>query len=286
MENLDKNIVDFIDFLESKNLNESAKNLTDITKEFTATDILLLKVLEELKEVNKRIESTDTKATPEISNFKASINKLGENLKSAKTKMSTLKSNFYKVCETAVSDIKSNFKDNKTIMANATLEFLKVQKGVNALRVALAQDVININKNIDVIKAVSEETNFLKQHFKNLGNAIVGKQREDITRNHENKLETALIKLQENLLELDDKFITIDNNLKKLSKNAKNIKNEKSTTKESIVDEAEVDVMQQVDEIVGDKFSIEKLTKLKEQLGIEESKKDVLDVKKAKEQAI
>ena len=173
-------LTELLDLLTQNGKKQEAAELSALFSQFAAMETQYGKVLSELAAVREQLATLHdggnrAAAMQETKQTQAHITQ-------AKETLSTLKGNMTDKIRKTLAAVKQH----GISALNKAADFLGVKKALAEMK-GNVQDAIASTQSIDRINAVGSELHALNEHAKNLGRALTGKERKELTQRNEDK---------------------------------------------------------------------------------------------------
>ena len=174
-------LTELIDLLTQNGKKQEAAELAALSAQFAAMEAQYGKVLSELAAVREQLATLHdggnrAAAMQETKQTQAHITQ-------AKETLSTLKGNMTDKIRKTLAAVKQH----GISALNKAADFLGVKKALAEMKGNVQDAIASTQSSIDRINAVGSELHALNEHAKNLGRALTGKERKELTQRNEDK---------------------------------------------------------------------------------------------------
>ena len=174
-------LTELLDLLTQNGKKQEAAELSALFAQFSAMETQYDKVLSELAAVQEQLATLHdggnrAAAMQETKQTQAHITQ-------AKETLSTLKGNMTDKIRKTLAAVKQH----GISALNKAADFLGVKKALAEMKGNVQDAIASTQSSIDRINAVGSELHALNEHAKNLGRALTGKERKELTQRNEDK---------------------------------------------------------------------------------------------------
>ena len=174
-------LTELIDLLTQNGKKQEAAELAALSAQFAAMEAQYGKVLSELAAVREQLATLHdggnrAAAMQETKQTQAHITQ-------AKETLSTLKGNMTDKIRKTLAAVKQH----GISALNKAADFLGVKKALAEMKGSVQDAIASTQGSIDRINAIGSELHALNEHAKNLGRALTGKERKELTQRNEDK---------------------------------------------------------------------------------------------------
>ena len=174
-------LTELIDLLTQNGKKQEAAELAALSAQFAAMEAQYGKVLSELAAVREQLATLHdggnrAAAMQETKQTQAHITQ-------AKETLSTLKGNMTDKIRKTLATVKQH----GISALNKAADFLGVKKALAEMKGNVQDAIASTQGSIDRINAIGSELHALNEHAKNLGRALTGKERKELTQRNEDK---------------------------------------------------------------------------------------------------
>ena len=174
-------LTELLDLLTQNGKKQEAAELSALFSQFAAMETQYGKVLSELAAVREQLATLHdggnrAAAMQETKQTQAHITQ-------AKETLSTLKGNMTDKIRKTLAAVKQH----GISALNKAADFLGVKKALAEMKGNVQDAIASTQSSIDRINAVGSELHALNEHAKNLGRALTGKERKELTQRNEDK---------------------------------------------------------------------------------------------------
>ena len=174
-------LTELLDLLTQNGKKQEAAELSALFAQFSAMETQYDKVLSELAAVQEQLATLHdggnrAAAMQETKQTQAHITQ-------AKETLSTLKGNMTDKIRKTLATVKQH----GISALNKAADFLGVKKALAEMKGNVQDAIASTQSSIDRINAVGSELHALNEHAKNLGRALTGKERKELTQRNEDK---------------------------------------------------------------------------------------------------
>lgn len=174
-------LTELLDLLTQNGKKQEAAELSALFAQFSAMETQYDKVLSELAAVREQLATLHdggnrTAAMQETKQTQAHITQ-------AKETLSTLKENMTDKIRKTLAAVKQH----GISALNKAADFLGVKKALAEMKGSVQDAIASTQSSIDRINAIGGELYALNEHAKNLGRALTGKERKELTQRNEDK---------------------------------------------------------------------------------------------------
>jgi len=174
-------LTELLDLLTQNGKKQEAAELSALFSQFAAMETQYGKVLSELAAVREQLATLHdggnrAAAMQETKQTQAHITQ-------AKETLSTLKGNMTDKIRKTLATVKQH----GISALNKAADFLGVKKALAEMKGNVQDAIASTQSSIDRINAVGSELHALNEHAKNLGRALTGKERKELTQRNEDK---------------------------------------------------------------------------------------------------
>ena len=174
-------LTELLDLLTQNGKKQEAAELSALFAQFSAMETQYDKVLSELAAVREQLATLHdggnrAAAMQETKQTQAHITQ-------AKETLSTLKGNMTDKIRKTLAAVKQH----GISALNKAADFLGVKKALAEMKGNVQDAIASTQSSIDRINAVGSELHALNEHAKNLGRALTGKERKELTQRNEDK---------------------------------------------------------------------------------------------------
>ena len=174
-------LTELLDLLTQNGKKQEAAELSALFSQFAAMETQYGKVLSELAAVREQLATLHdggnrAAAMQETKQTQAHITQ-------AKETLSTLKGNMTDKIRKTLAAVKQH----GISALNKAADFLGVKKALAEMKGNVQDAIASTQSSIDRINAIGSELHALNEHAKNLGRALTGKERKELTQRNEDK---------------------------------------------------------------------------------------------------
>ena len=174
-------LTELLDLLTQNGKKQEAAELSALFSQFAAMETQYGKVLSELAAVREQLATLHdggnrAAAMQETKQTQAHVTQ-------AKETLSTLKGNMTDKIRKTLAAVKQH----GISALNKAADFLGVKKALAEMKGNIQDAIASTQSSIDRINAVGSELHALNEHAKNLGRALTGKERKELTQRNEDK---------------------------------------------------------------------------------------------------
>ena len=174
-------LTELIDLLTQNGKKQEAAELAALSAQFAAMEAQYGKVLSELAAVREQLATLHdggnrAAAMQETKQTQAHVTQ-------AKETLSTLKGNMTDKIRKTLAAVKQH----GISALNKAADFLGVKKALAEMKGNVQDAIASTQGSIDRINAIGSELHALNEHAKNLGRALTGKERKELTQRNEDK---------------------------------------------------------------------------------------------------
>ena len=174
-------LTELLDLLTQNGKKQEAAELSALFSQFAAMETQYGKVLSELAAVREQLATLHdggnrAAAMQETKQTQAHITQ-------AKETLSTLKGNMTDKIRKTLAAVKQH----GISALNKAADFLGVKKALAEMKGNIQDAIASTQSSIDRINAIGSELHALNEHAKNLGRALTGKERRELTQRNEDK---------------------------------------------------------------------------------------------------
>ena len=174
-------LTELLDLLTQNGKKQEAAELSALFAQFSAMETQYDKVLSELAAVREQLATLHdggnrAAAMQETKQTQAHITQ-------AKETLSTLKGNMTDKIRKTLAAVKQH----GISALNKAADFLGVKKALAEMKGNVRDAIASTQNSIDRINAIGSELHALNEHAKNLGRALTGKERKELTQRNEDK---------------------------------------------------------------------------------------------------
>lgn len=177
--------------------------------------------LTELKEVKAQLNQAPKTTVKD--NAVAQVKKLESSLQRLKNQLSAIKEKFVATAQSIVDAVK----ETGITALDKTSEFLHLKENLTTLHNSVKSTIAKVDKNISTVNAMTQEANAAGKHIKNIGRAIMGKERDSSMAQSAESMVSPLKAMRKMLVSMGNKSLGAIGHVENLSKRAEQIQAEK-----------------------------------------------------------
>ncbi|WP_313523815.1 DUF6674 family protein [Anaerotignum sp.] len=228
-----------VHLLKQNNQTEKAQATQSLMDNITLIEKTLNTAMAELQAVKAQlpidISDKTAVAQPVHQELQAQISIMENGLKKLKEQLDTIKEKFMGT----VQNILDGVKENGVLALNKTSELLSLQDNLTAFHGSVKNSITRLDKTIGTVNAVTQEFGAAVKHTKNMGRAIIGKERDNEMAVQSETAIKPLKAIKKMMMGIEEKTSSALGNVEKLSSRADLIKEKKPSVLKQLKEEKE-----------------------------------------------